>query len=716
MSPRPPDVAPDDERGGRTGAIARLISGRWTKYMVVVLWILLVGLTGGLASKLEGAQSNDLTDSLPANAESTQVLRVQSSFTSPDLLPAVVVYERPSGLTNADPAKIGADVDTFGQRKDLVGKVDGPALAKDGKAAQVIVPLNLGSASLTSSQVKDAVTELLKVARQGANGLSAHVAGPAGSRADQSNALSGINSTLLAATIVVVVTILLLTYRSPVLWLLPLVSTGIALTFAQAILYLLVDHAGLSVSEDASAILTILVFGASTDYALLLITRYREELRRHADRHRAMAVAIRRAGPAIIASAATVAVGLLCLMFAQTKDTRGLGPVAAIGIFASFVVMLTLLPALLVIFGRWIFWPVRPGYGTDEPSRTGVWARLGAGIARRPRVTWVVTAAALGIVALGVGSLDATGLTNKENFRGHQDSIAGEEVLLRHFAAGAGSPVAVISRPDTADAVRNALSSTRSVDPSSVTDPVVKGAYAYVEGTLVDPADSSAAHHTVDRVRERVHAVAGADAKVGGESAIALDVQRAAKRDRNVIIPIVLAVVFLVLVLLLRALVAPLVLMATVVLSFAAALGASAWIFKNGFRFGGEDPSFPLFVFVFLVALGVDYNIFLMTRVREETARSGTKSATVTALAATGGVITSAGLALAGTFGSLATLPLTILTELGFAVAFGVLLDTVVVRSVLVPALTLHIERFMWWPGKLFRASDSKSIGPIRAS
>jgi RND superfamily putative drug exporter len=368
--------------------------------------------------------------------------------------------------------------------------------------------------------------------------------------------------------------------------------------------------------------------------------------------------------------------------------------------------MLTLLPALLVTVGRWIFWPARPRFGSADHTATGVWARVGTAIARRPRITWITTTVVLGALAIGIVQLDATGLTTKESFRGTPDSVVGEEVLTRHFAGGAGSPVVVVSNADHAAQVRDTFASTEGIVPDSVQQPQIRGDFAYLEGTLTSAPDSQAAFDTVDRVRDRVHRIAGADAKVGGNTAVNLDVQRAARHDRNLIIPIILAVVFIILTVLLRALLAPLLLIATVVLSFGAALGTSALVFRHLFGFGGTDSSFPLFVFVFLVALGIDYNIFLMTRVREETTRYGTRRGALIGLAATGGVITSAGIVLAGTFAVLGTLPLVAFAEIGFAVAFGVLLDTIVVRSVLVTALNLDIGRFMWWPSALSRKPD----------
>ena len=687
-----------------TRSVASLLTGRKTKYLIVVFWLAVVALAVPLAGKLTDVQKNEAKSWLPGSAESTKVLDVQATFTSPDTVPAIVVYERSSGLTEADRVKLTSDAQRFRQITSLGGEVTGPIPASDGKAAQIIVPLDLGPDGW--AKATDIVASMKQIGAEQGDGLAVHVTGPAGNAADSSAAFEGIDSTLLFATIGVVVAILLLTYRSPALWLLPVVSAGVALVSAQAVVYLLAKNAGLTVNAQSAGILTVLVFGAGTDYALLLVARFREELRRHQDRHEAMAVALHRAGPAIIASAATVTISMLCLLLAETNSTKGLGPVAAIGVVVGLAAMLTLLPALLVIVGRWIFWPVRPKYGTAEPTAAGMWSRFGAAIARRPRITWVATTLALAALAIGTVQLNATGLTNKDSFRGNPDSVVGEEVLARHFAAGAGSPVVVVSKVEQAPEVRAAFASTSGIEAASVTEPVVKGGYAYLQGTLIDPADSQAAFRTVDRVRDRVHAVPGADALVGGNSAINLDIQRAARHDRDLIIPIVLVVVFLILALVLRAIVASLMLIATVVLSFAAAMGASALFFRHVFGFGGADSSFPLFVFVFLVALGIDYNIFLMTRVHEEAARHGTRRAALIGLAATGGVITSAGLVLAGTFAVLGTLPLTAFAEIGFAVALGVLLDTIVVRSVLVTALNLEIGRHVWWPSRLAKKAD----------
>jgi RND superfamily putative drug exporter len=686
----------------RASAIVSIASGRRTKWAVLVFWLIVVAVLGPLAGKLTGAEKNNASAWLPANAQSTKVLDVQAKFQSPNIYAAVVVYDRPSGLTSADKAKAAADASRFrGVHNVISGQVTGPILSRDGKAIETIVPVNLGSKGWNGASA--AATTLRAIARGNANGLAFHIAGPLGNAADSANAFKGIDGTLLYATLAVVIGLLLITYRSPVLWLLPVISAGVALAASQGLIYLLAAHAGLTVNAQSAGILLVLVFGAGTDYALLLTARYREELRRHEDRHEAMAVALRRAGPAIIASAGTVIVSLLTLTIAELNSTASLGPVLAIGVVVALLAMMTLLPALLVICGRWLFWPVKPGYGTEEPATTGFWARVGRRIAIRPRAVWVLTAVILAAMAIGLTGLKAGGLTTAQGFRHTPDSVTGQTVIDRHFPAGAGQPVVVIGNQAHAAQLASALRATPGI--TGVTGPVSRAGHAYLTGTLTTAPDSQAAYNTIDRVRTAVAAVPGADALVGGNTAINLDVRNASAHDRLVIIPVILAVVFLILALLLRALIAPVMLIATVVLSFAAALGVSSLMFNHVFGFGGADTSFPLFVFVFLVALGIDYNIFLMSRVREEAGKHGPRHGALTGLAATGGVITSAGAVLAGTFAALATLPVTFLAELGFAVAFGVLLDTIIVRSVLVTALNLDLGRWVWWPSKLARQS-----------
>jgi RND superfamily putative drug exporter len=681
--------------------LTALVCGRRSKYVVVAFWILVVAALGGLAGKLQGAEKNDASAYLPSSAESTQELNEQNLFQSKNLNPALVVYVRDSGVTAADLQKARADARYFASLGPVKGAWGGgrgvapPVVSKDHKAIQTVVGADLGF----NSDIGGFVSNVKNTASKDSAGLKVYVGGPAANAADQIKTFKGIDSTLLYATLAVVIVLLLLTYRSPVLWLLPILSAGVALTVAQAVIYLLTQHANLTVNGQSEGILVVLVIGASTDYALLLIARYREELRRHADRHEAIAVALHRAGPAIIASGLTVVAGMLCLLAAESNDISGLGPVAAVGIAVGLIAMITLLPAILVIFGRWIFWPVRPGFGSAEPTSRGFWSRVGQAIGRRPRTVWMVTAVLLAAGAAGMVGFKFGTLTTAQSFRGTPPSIAAQNVLSRYFPAGSGEPIEVISTASSAGQVRTALAGTDGI--ASVTQPVTKDGRSFLQATMTPAPDSQAAYTLVDKVRTEVRAIPGAQAKVGGGTAINKDVETAAAHDRDLLIPLILGVVFLILGLLLRAIVAPLVLIATVVLSFASALGISALFFKHVFGFAGADTGMPLFVFVFLVALGIDYNIFLMTRVREESIRSGTRRGALTGLAATGGVITSAGLVLAGTFAMLGTLPLVEFTEIGFAVALGVLLDTIIVRSVLVTALTLDIGRHIWWPSRL---------------
>jgi RND superfamily putative drug exporter len=687
--------------------IAEIPAGSWTKWVVVGFWVVVLVLAFPLSKKLTGAEKNDAKYWLPGAAESTKVLNAQERFQSPNVITGVVVYQRPSGLTAADRAKAAADARLFARIPGVIpGTVAGPIPSADGKAIQTILQVNLGSQGWAGATKP--VVAIQKITSSDPAGLVSHITGPLGTAFDSNNVFKGISGTLLWSAVAVVIVILLITYRSPVLWLLPVISSGVALIIAQAVIYLLAAHGGLTVNAQSAGILDVLVFGASTDYALLIVARYREELRRHDRRHPAMAEALRRAGPAIIASAATVVLALLTLSAAELNSTSSLGPVLAIGVAVGMLVMITLLPALLVTFPRGVFWPYKPTYGSPEPTARGLWARVGWSIASRARLVWITTAVILGVLALGLTGLKANGLTNAQAFRGHPDSVTGASVLAAHFPAGAGEPVIVIGTPGAAAQLRSAFAGTRGI--ASVTPPVTRAGYAYLEGTLSAPPDSQAGYDTIDRVRSAVHAVPGANAEVGGVTAINLDVKRASAHDRNLVIPLILVVVFVILGLLLRALVAPVILTATVVLSFAAALGVSAFFFNHVFGFGGADTTFPLFAFVFLVALGVDYNIFLMTRVREEAIRRDARRGAIVGMAATGGVITSAGFVLAGTFAVLATIPSTFLTELGFAVAFGILLDTIVVRLLLVTALNLDVGRWMWWPSKLAGKPDPAPV------
>ncbi|MBO1331582.1 MMPL family transporter [Streptomyces sp. VRA16 Mangrove soil] len=703
------------DTGARRHGVARLVCGRRSKWLVLVLWLVIIVGTSPFARKLTDAQDNDAQSWLPGSAESTQVLDLSKDF-RPETIPAVVIYAREGGLTAADRARIVTDAREIRQLSDhgLRGsQTQGPVFDQKVRpsAAQIYVPVTMDAKGW--ERIAPAVDSIRDRTGRSTAGLAVHITGPGGTSADFSKAFEGIDSTLLLSALGIVIVILLFTYRSPTLLLVPVVSVVAALFTAQALIYLLAKHAGLTVNGQSAGILTVLVFGAGTDYALLLVARYREELRRHEDRHAAMALALHRAGPAVLASGATVVLSMLVLLTADMNSTRGLGPVAAIGVAVGLSAMLTLFPALLVIFGRWIFWPAIPHMGSEEPTVRGFWARTGRRIARRPRLVWSATALALALLSLGLIQLRAAGISNADSFTNKPDSIVGQEVSARYFPAGTGDPLVIVANQGRAGQVKRAVAGTDGVVRRSVTVPPntkpVAGGRVLFEATTSAPSDSQAARDTVSRVRDAVHAVPGADAEVGGGPAALLDMDRATTHDNKLVIPLVLAVVLLILGLLLRALIAPLLLIGTVVLSFAAALGISALAFRHVFDYAGEGTDFPLFVFVFLVALGIDYNIFLTTRIREEAIRQGTRPGVVTGLAATGAVITSAGLVLAGTFAALGTLPMVAFAEIGFAVALGVLLDTFVVRSILVTSLFLDAGRRVWWPHALSRPDHEAS-------
>ena len=692
--------------------IAGKLTSPVTKWIVLVAVIVLTGILGSLGSKLADVKNNEQSSWVPSSAESTRVSDQLSKEINPNDIPTLVAYHRSSGITDADLAAIdeqAAEIaDIEGVNSDGVLTPNAAAalqaqgqnvptlLSDDGEVAYVYFTFNMGKDGW--NKIKEPVDEIKKITAM--DGVDVYVGGFGGQAYDFISSFDGSHVTLLLMTFAVVILILLVTYRSPVLWMLPIFCAFIANIMAGGVVYLLAKYAGLVVNDQSQYILSILVIGAGTDYALLLVARYREELRRHEDRHEAMAFALHRAAPAIIASAATVVVGLMCLSFADLNSTASLGPVLAVGVAVTLLVMVTLLPALLVIFGRWIFWPVRPTFGSAEPTQSGFWARVGDRIKVRPRQVWIVTAVLLAVACLGLFKLDANGLSTEDSFTETLDSVTAQKLLADHDLADNSNTIMVVSNDDQLSEVEESLSGIAGLgtatDPTSIGD-----GRSYFEIPIKYDLASDAAFDIVESARDQVHAIDGADALVGGGAAFYLDTKIASQRDNLVVIPLVLLVVFVILVLLLRAVTSPLILIGTVILSFGAALGVSSLIFHYVFDFAGADAGFPLFAFVFLVALGVDYNIFLMTRVREETVQHGTRRGSLIALSSTGGVITSAGLVLASTFLVLATLPFVFLVELGFAVALGVLLDTLIVRSVLVTAINLDLGGKIWWPSKL---------------
>jgi RND superfamily putative drug exporter len=671
----------------------------WLPALLVVLWLGIGAVGGPFTGKLADVATNDNAAFLPESAEATEVSRLQEEFSEQQVLPAVVVAERTSGITPDDLAFLSERAAAIGELDGIAGQSPPPERSDDGDAVQFVVPvIGAGEPAEVVAEVRD------ELAKGVPDGLTVLVTGPGGQIADLIVAFGGIDGLLLLVAGAVVALILVVVYRSPVLPLLVLVSAVLALGTAAFVVYQLADHDVLKLNGQSQGILFILVFGAATDYALLLVSRFREELRDTDDRFIAIRKAWRATIEPIAASAGTVVLGLLCLLFSDLRSNQGLGPVAAIGIAGALLASVTFLPAALALIGRAAFWPFRPKHGSDKPEHAGMWGWIARQVGARPRLIWIVTTIVLLVGVAFVPQLKANGTAQSDLFLSEVDSGRGQDVLSAHFPGGSGSPTVIIANADkTQDVVQAAtIPGVDTVTPAGENDGKV-----LLQAVLDDAADSEAALSTVERLRAAVHQVSGADALVGGQSAIQLDVQTASRHDRTLIIPIVLVVIFLVLALLLRALVAPLLLIATVVLSFAATMGVSAIVFNNVFDFPGADPAIPLFGFIFLVALGIDYNIFLMTRVREEALLTDTRKGTLRGLAVTGGVITSAGVVLAATFAALSVIPVLFLAQIAFIVAFGVLLDTVVVRSLLVPALTIDIGRKIWWPAKLSRKPEA---------
>ncbi|MET7702682.1 MMPL family transporter [Streptomyces sp. NPDC005485] len=690
--------------GSRRFAMA--LCGKRAKWLVLVGWLIVTAALGPLAGKLDDVKDEGSTAVLPRHAESVQVLHELEKFrTDHDVIAAVTVYSRTSGITQADRDKSARDRAAFRGHLAKGATMPATTASKDGKALMVVVPLKRVDGDATADEIK----KMRATARAGAPaGLDVEIGGPAGQQSDYVGAFENLDANLMAITGTVVIVLLLLIYRSPFLWLFPVVSVGLCLAATQGTVYLLARHADLPVDPGSASILMVLAFGVGTDYALLLIARYREELHRHEDRHVAMAVALRKAGPAIIASGATVVAGLLCLAVADINSSRSLGLVGAVGVLWSFVAMLTALPALLVIAGRWVFLPFRPKYGTAPRSQRSVWGKVGAAVARRPRPAWVLSFILIGAAAATVLGVHV-GIGQAEVFQDKPESVVAQERIAHHYPAGASGPAVVVARAANADAVLKAVRATGGVASALTPTRSPDGSLISIEAVLKDAPDSSGAASTVDALRKAVHAVPGAQAVVGGQAAERSDTQRAADSDLRAVIPLVLGVILLVLILLLRSLVAPLLLLLTVAVSYLAALGASNLVFERVLGHSGVDWTIPLVAFVFLAALGIDYNIFLMTRVREETRAHGHEQGVVRALAGTGGVISSAGVVLAATFAVFAAMPVTNMIQMGIVVALGILVDTFLVRTVLVPALVLDAGRATWWPGRLFRDLGRRS-------
>ncbi|MFF4873580.1 MMPL family transporter [Streptomyces sp. NPDC000961] len=705
---------------------------RRTRFLVplvlLLVWLAVGGGLGPFAGRLGEVATNDQAAFLPRSAESTKVIEAQKAFRTSESVPAIVVWTAKDGgaLSPGTAADATRALASLSGRPGIAG-TPSPALAsEDGEALRAVVPLR--------PDLGDALPDTLASVRKAAApvpGTTVWLAGPAATQADLSGAFSGIDGLLLGVALIAVLLILLVVYRSVLLPLMIIVGAVFALGLACAVVYVLADADLVRVDGQVQGILSILVIGAATDYALLLAARYREELTAPgADRFAAMRKALRRSFEPIVASAATVALALIALLASDLSNNRALGPVGAIGIVCAVFSALTFLPAALVLVGRAAYWPARPktlpegADGTAAKGGQAVWHRIADVVDRAPRKVWAITLAGLLACAAFAPALNSRGVPFDEIFVNDAPSVAAQETLGRHFPGGAGNPAVIITDAGAATRVAAAAGEVEGVDSAFPVDatgrpapgkPLVVDGRVRIDATLADAADSDAARETLARLRTAVHAVPGADALVGGSTAQQYDTQRTAARDRALIVPVVLAIILVILVALLRSLVLPLLLVATVALNFAATLGVSALVFEHVFGFTGTDSSVPLYGFVFLVALGVDYNIFLMSRVREESLRHGVREGVRIGLTATGGVITSAGVVLAATFAALGVIPLAFLVQIAFIVAFGVLLDTLVVRSLLVPALVRDLGPKAWWPGALSRLPKEGVSAPDHA-
>ncbi|WP_448720848.1 MMPL family transporter [Microbacterium natoriense] len=725
----------DDRTRTREPRRARTRRRPWARILLPALlmlaWLVGAGLGGPLFGKVDEVSSNDRTAYLPESADATKVQALLGEFTDSDAIPAVAVFVGDDALTEADTDALTDAVATAPEVEGVADDVSPAIISDDEMAAQAFIPIH------SDAELADTVQALASHLRSAVpDGVTVYITGPAGFSADLVAGFAGIDGILLGVALLAVLVILVLVYRSLLLPVVVLSTSLFALCVALLAVWWLAKAGVLLLSGQTQGILFILVIGAATDYALLLVSRFREELRVTQDKGAALAAAWKGSFEPIVASGGTVIAGLLCLLLSDLKSNSTLGPVAAIGILFAMLSALTLLPALLMLFGRAAFWPRRP---TFEPQRleaedgratTGIWARLSGMIARRPRAIWIGTTALLLIGAAGLTQLNASGVPQSDLVLGASEARDGQAALGEHFPGGSGSPVYVIIDENRLQDAADVLLSAEGVDAVTVAsaespsgsapvtadgigavgapgapapEPTIAHGDVLLQATLADAADSDAAASVVRALRTDLDPLGGL---VGGVTATSIDTNDASIHDRNLIIPVILAVIMVILMLLLRSLLAPVLLILTTVLSFGTALGISALVFDGVFRFPGADPAVPLYGFVFLVALGIDYNIFLMTRVREESRRNGTRDGILRGLSITGGVITSAGLVLAATFAALSVIPILFLVQLAFIVAFGVLLDTFIVRSLLVPALSYDIGRRIWWPSTLWRTGD----------
>ncbi|QDP95399.1 MMPL family transporter [Microlunatus elymi] len=684
--------------GSFPARLATLVTGRRRSWLVLAA---MVAIALGVIGTLQGAKAPSAVSALPAGSESAQVAQLEKRFPNHELAAVMAVFTRSDGgtLTKANLAAAKQVGQSLGAK---VGRnATKPVVWSDGEAAVVNVMIN---ADRPNSEIADTIGSLRDVAHSTAPaGLVVQITGGPAFGADIASAFDGANFTLLAVTVGIVAVLLLLTYRSPILWLVPLAVVGLADEVAAKVTAWVGELTGLPFDVG---IISVLVFGAGTNYALLLISRYREEVTGTAEHRAALAAAVRGTVPAILASNVTVVLSLLTLLLTLMPNTRGLGVAAAIGLAIALIFALVLLPAALAVCGRRLFWPFVPAPDRPQQRPVGtVWRRAATGVTRRPLPVVLASVAVLGVLACGlIGT--RVGLSQLEQFRVPSESAAGLQTVSRHFPAGETAPVTVIANSDSTDQVVKAARNVPGVD---AVRPAGTSGDGLVRIIVVESAapGSDGSLQTVRGLRDAVHAVPGADALVGGQNAQDVDIRAASKHDLLTVAPLILGVVFLLLVVLLRSLLAPVLLVLINTASAVAAIGAGTWVGKTLFGFPALDVNVPLVAFLFLVALGIDYTIFLAHRVRQEAAKSGTRAAVVEAVAHTGAVITSAGIVLAGVFAALGVLPLTTLAQLGLIVGLGVLIDTLLVRTIVVPAVISLVGDRFWWPGRIRRSDEA---------
>ncbi|MFJ4036783.1 MMPL family transporter [Microbacterium sp. NPDC090007] len=682
-----------------------LTSARTSWIVLVVAFAGVAALfTLGSSSAAETAPSNGLPDS----AESVQVSKILDTFPDADTTSALLVFAADDGQALSPETVAAIQQKAFGDLVDLTpdGFIPPPQVSEDGTVALLVVPLTPQPDVAAQTERAD---EIRALAADGLDGVRTYLTGPEGFEVDIAAVFDGADFTLLLTTVIVVAVLLLITYRSPWLWLVPLVVIGTADASAGIVARRVAQAVGVQLDASITGILSVLVFGAGTNYALLLIARYRDELRLAEDRREAMRRAVRGAGPAIIASGSTVALALATLLLGELSGNRALGLACAVGIIVAMVFALVVLPAALVLFGRGLFWPYIPRFGSPDAISRSPWGRLGRGVSRRPVVVALCGAVVLGALASGMFFVQ-TGLSQNDRFLQKPDAVTGQEILAGAFSAGATSPATVMAAPADADAVVEAATAIEGVDSARVVEETTD--WARIDVTLNASAETPEAFAAIERMRADFDGVGSGQTLVGGLDAQALDVAGAQERDQSLIIPLILVLVFIVLVILLRALLAPVLLLLAVVASFFSAVGAAWWLFQTPlFGFPAIDTNVLLFSFLFLVALGVDYSIFLVTRAQEESRTLGTTQGMIRALAATGAVITSAGILLAAVFAVLGVLPLITLTQIGIIVCIGVLIDTLLVRTVIVPAMAFIAGDRFWWP-RAPKVTDAEAPSP----